>query len=337
MKGEWNPNPETLKILDHIRSLLEEERRSVRDLYYAMKATGWNIEYQKVKYICNKARDSGLLSPHLIRSEEMWIKHYPDREEDSPREWLERKLNSWEQYYRDVWSDQPYYVEVWLEKMSLASVFYPICSKYNVFLVTGKGDASIEMKYQVTGRFIEASKKGKIPVMLYFGDYNPSGCHAPVAIAESIANFSRIYYDYALLPPPSHFDAFHLDWYFGLEEDVQNTQAEWAYWKPLIIDRIALNLDQIEEEFPPNPTPSSSDKDRTIRERFLEWNGGLDLNIELNALKEYRREKLESLIKGAIEKYIDADLWNSHMDRIKEDRKKLQEIMETYEIPEWLT
>jgi len=78
-----------------------------------------------------------------------------------------------EYYNFRYWEGQKYFVEVWLEKDALRAFFEPYCSRYNVNLVICRGYPSVT-------RLREAKEAKHVPsgvqyVVLYFGDFDPSG------------------------------------------------------------------------------------------------------------------------------------------------------------------
>jgi len=53
---------------------------------------------------------------------------------ESPDDFAEYIESLPEQYDENFWRDQDHYVEVWIEKASLISVFEPVCKYYNIRL-----------------------------------------------------------------------------------------------------------------------------------------------------------------------------------------------------------
>jgi hypothetical protein len=96
---------------------------------------------------------------------------------DDPDEFLEEKLRAMEHgYSRDVWQDQPGYVECWLEKDALSGIFRPIVSSYGVPLRIGRGyDSWTAMKRAADDYHRRVDDEGKDTTILYFGDFDPSG------------------------------------------------------------------------------------------------------------------------------------------------------------------
>lgn len=82
------------------------------------------------------------------------------------------------------WEDKEYYIEMWVEKIDLKSLFQPICEKYFIPLANAKGWPDINMRYQVMKRFKKHEREGRQCVLLYCGDHDPAG----LAINENIRN-----------------------------------------------------------------------------------------------------------------------------------------------------
>lgn len=89
-------------------------------------------------------------------------------------------------YSRNRWENQPYYPEVFIEKKALEGVFHKTCLKYSVALGACKGYPSLTFLYEASRRFREAEYRGKQPIILYFGDYDPSGEDIPRALKENL-------------------------------------------------------------------------------------------------------------------------------------------------------
>lgn len=89
-------------------------------------------------------------------------------------------------YYKNRWENQPIYPEILIEKKALQGVFESVCARNNIALGACKGYPSLTFLNELSKRFIEAEQDGKRPVILYFGDYDPSGEDIPRAIQENI-------------------------------------------------------------------------------------------------------------------------------------------------------
>ena len=91
-----------------------------------------------------------------------------------------------ESYSLNRWENQPYYPEVFIEKKALEGVFYKPCQRERVALGACKGYPSLTFLHDATMRFRRAERQGKQPIILYFGDYDPSGEDIPRALKENI-------------------------------------------------------------------------------------------------------------------------------------------------------
>lgn len=327
----WSPGPKYSMYLDRIRGLLSEEQRTVRDVYYALesrgfpeelRAEGYSFEYRYVKRAVKKGRRAGFIDPALIYDASRAAEATPDDGNDNPRTFLRKVEHSYRNYGENFWDDQEHHVEVWLEKQSLASVFAPICSDHNVRLEATRGDWSDSKVYETAERLKTRLREHDGDVrILYFGDFNPSGLHAPVAIQNTLRHYG--------------LDLRHSIRDGGVEEDYYFNI--WPFNGPLddpesdgtlMFERVGLNIEHIKQyDLPENPTPSSTDKDRTLRDRFVA-EVGRDVNIELNALKEYHRDDLEEMLEDAIEQYIDADAREKSRNRVQARRQAIKQAIE---------
>ncbi len=97
------------------------------------------------------------------------------------------QIKNWmNQYKKNRWENQLYYPEVFIEKKALQGVFKPICTKNEVALNPCKGYPSLTFLNDAFFRFKHARDQGKRPIILYFGDYDPSGEDIPRSIEENI-------------------------------------------------------------------------------------------------------------------------------------------------------
>jgi hypothetical protein len=78
-------------------------------------------------------------------------------------------------YRRNLWSQQPYYVEVWCEKDAIRSILLHAAEPFGVPVFAAKGFASLTSLHCASQTFRDAARRGKRPVVLYFGDHDPSG------------------------------------------------------------------------------------------------------------------------------------------------------------------
>jgi len=97
-------------------------------------------------------------------------------------------------YNKDKWTDQKEYLQVWIEKDALAGVIEPICKKYNVPLLSGKGAFSISCINEAQKTF-PVAKRVRI---LYFGDLDPAGV-IKIERGAVVNNLNEIFKQYPIV------------------------------------------------------------------------------------------------------------------------------------------
>lgn len=211
-----------LAMIDVMNDICEDYMRqgfvlTVRQLYYQLVARGHieNTErsYKRTTGLVNDARLAGLMDWDAIEDRtRAFIKR---GRWDSPNEIL---LNVAGQFHMDLWQGQPYRVHVIVEKEALAGVLEGVCRKYDVPLLAARGYPSGTVLREFAQIDLEhAGREDQTPVILHFGDHDPSGIDMSRDLEERIEMFN---------------------------ECGQSVEFE----------RLALNMPQIEElKPPPNP------------------------------------------------------------------------------------
>ena len=92
-------------------------------------------------------------------------------------------------YHKNRWENQDYYPELLIEKKALQGVFTDICRNWDIALGACKGYPSLTFLNEAAERFKAAQELGKTPVIIYFGDYDPSGEDIPRSIQVNLARF----------------------------------------------------------------------------------------------------------------------------------------------------
>jgi len=92
-------------------------------------------------------------------------------------------------YSKNRWENQMVVPEVLIEKKALQGVFVPICRKLGVALGACKGYPSLTFLNDIAARYSDVIAHGKQPIILYFGDYDPSGEDIPRSIVENLLKF----------------------------------------------------------------------------------------------------------------------------------------------------
>ncbi|WP_270545307.1 toprim domain-containing protein [Butyricimonas paravirosa] len=102
------------------------------------------------------------------------------------------QVSAWMKHYsKNRWENQPVYAELFIEKKALQGVFQSVCAQNGIALGACKGYPSLTFLYEAAQRFSNAYDQGKECVILYFGDYDPSGEDIPRSVADNLNRMAR--------------------------------------------------------------------------------------------------------------------------------------------------
>ena len=90
-------------------------------------------------------------------------------------------------YRKDLWRQNPEYVEIWLEKEALSGVVVSITESYAAPLYVTKGYASLSYLH-AAARSLAA--RNRPTFIYYFGDYDPSGVNIPIKVEEALREYA---------------------------------------------------------------------------------------------------------------------------------------------------
>jgi hypothetical protein len=167
--------------------LKDQHPMTVRQVFYQSVAHGL-IEKTEAQYKRTVVR---LLTQMRLGGEIpfSWIADYT-RWQRKPTTFssLADALSYWASAYRrELWAEQPVYVEIWLEKDALAGVVYPETHTYDVPLMVARGFSSLTFLHSAA-EHIEALGK---PTYIYLlGDFDPSGVCATANIQRRLREFA---------------------------------------------------------------------------------------------------------------------------------------------------
>lgn len=187
----------TKKSLPILRTV-QDGMITLRGLHYKMVGLGMinsMIHYKRVVSAMIEARRSGSVPYAKFRDQDREMQSTTGWEHlsyDSQVETAKQEIeDAMQDYFYNRWDKQNYYPELWIEKLALVAVFERPCRKHRIALAACKGYPSLTFLYEASKRFKRAKAQGKKPILLYFGDYDPSGEDIPRAIEENMfADFS---------------------------------------------------------------------------------------------------------------------------------------------------
>lgn len=288
MKREYvskNFQPGALALIRQMNAIVDEYveqgyRLTVRQLYYQLVArdviANTVQEYKRIAGIINDAKLAGFM-------------HW-DAMEDRTREFIAR--NRWEsgaqileavakQYHEDMWAEQDSRVFVVVEKEALSGVLEPTCRGLDVPLLAARGYPSGSVLWEfVEEQIVPAVNREQAVVILHLGDHDPSG----IDMSRDLESRIEIFCD------AIDFSA-------------------------VTIQRIALNMDQVRAQKPPeNPAKTTDSRFASYQQKFgsSSW--------ELDAL---RPDYLAKLVTRYTRQHIDETKWKESQARIDAVKAKL--------------
>jgi len=250
-------------IIDQANDILTEYAGqdlvlTLRQLYYQFVARGIlpnkQSEYKRLGSIINDARLAGLVDWAMMEDRTRHLREVPSW--SSPSSIVEACAHS---YQEDLWRGQAYRPEVWIEKDALVGVIEGVCQDLRISYFACRGYASQSAQHEAGARFADYRARGQEPVVLHFGDHDPSGMDMTRDNADRLAMFARQ----------------------GVE-----------------VRRLALNMNQVEEyNPPPNPAKETDSRSGEYIARFGESSWELDA-LEPSVISQLIRTEVEGLIQS---------------------------------------
>jgi hypothetical protein len=175
--------------MEVVRELKDYWPLTLRQIYYRLVAAG-HLENTRSKY-----NDLSNLIKHMRLDEWLPWEVLEDRVRrvsakrgwEDHNEFMEAHVDDFlEGYERCYVQDQERYVELWIEKDALSQVFEKVAYPYCIRAVTCRGYQSITFLDGFRRRARAAQSRGQVPVILYFGDMDPSGYQMLEAIKQTL-------------------------------------------------------------------------------------------------------------------------------------------------------
>lgn len=188
------------------------------------------------------------------------------------------------QYRIDKWARQLYRVEVWIEKDAVSNIVGPVCQGLDVPFFSCRGYTSQSEMWKAAQRLKKYSTGGQVPLIVHLGDHDPSGKDMTRDITDRLNEFAS---------------------------------------REITVNRVALNMDQIEEYSPP-PNPAKLTDSRA--NAYIAEFG--DESWELDALTP---EVMTQLIRDAVMKVRDENLWAAAEEEEEIAKEQLEKVSENWD------
>ena len=298
---DYTPRGETKELLARCQSILSDYKDdglqlTVRQLFYQLVSrdviANDQSQYNRLQRIVKRGRRAGYLDWEMIvdrgrplRKRQRW---------DSPEEIIEASAQS---FHLDLWQDQRFRPEVWIEKDALVGVIEPTCKAWDVPYLSTRGYVSDSAAWRAAQRFrdvMDGEKSARddpaqtdgveqIPAVIHLSDHDPSGVDMTRDLREK----------------------FEL---FGLR---------------FPIERVALTMDQIRQyEPPPNYAKASDSRSEGYVEQY-----GTEC-WELDALDP---SVIQSVVGDAIQEQITSrESFAAQKEKRAEQRERLGEVSDRW-------
>jgi len=190
-------SPASSSLINIINSILNEYkiqdfRLSLRQLYYQLVARDYipntQRSYKNTGTLVSNARQAGLIDWDMIEDRgrsTVALSHW-----SNPGEIVKSAAR---QFRIEKWADQPYHIEVMVEKDALSGVLEPVCRQLDIGITANKGYCSSSTMYEIGQRLQGYSQDGKDICILYLGDHDPSGIDMTRDVEERLQMYSRLY------------------------------------------------------------------------------------------------------------------------------------------------
>lgn len=251
---------DTLAIIEQANDIVAQYQQqglnlTLRQLYYQFVSRdllGNTVQnYKRLGGIINDGRLAGLIDWTAIEDRTRGVESVSHW--DSPEDILRSAASS---FRIDKWEGQKNRPEVWIEKEALAGVVQGVCRELDISYLSCRGYTSQSEMWASAMRMQSQIENYQNPIILHFGDHDPSGIDMTRDITDRITDV------------------------FGVSIELR---------------RMALNMSQIEEYSPPpNPAKETDSRFADYKKKFGDESWELDA-LEPNVLIQMIRDTVVGL------------------------------------------
>jgi len=255
-------NKGSVYLIDLSNKIIEEYLAmgydlTLRQLYYQLVARdiieNSKKSYKRLGVVISDARKAGLISWTAIVDRTRNLSEPPAW--DAPSDILHSAYSS---YAIDLWEDQQYRVECWVEKDALRGVIHQIARRLNVPDFSCRGYSSDSEMWSAANRISGHIDNMQMPIIIHLGDHDPSGIDMTRDIIDRLKLFTG------------------------------RREGEYA---DFYVIRAALNIEQVEEH---NPPPNFAKETDSRFEGYMSLYG--DESWELDALNPMTLDQIITTI-----------------------------------------
>ena len=178
--------------------LAQYDSATIRQIYYRMVSPPYQYMDNTRSMYCSfdamltRAREEGLVDWRKIADHTRNNITPDEYYYDDAMDYLETKregLRWWSFNYNvDYWENQPYCVRVFIEKDALAQVVSSVALEYKITTIPGRGYNSVTQLMALADEFRQIDKS---IIVLYFGDFDPTGLDIDRSASERLSAYSE--------------------------------------------------------------------------------------------------------------------------------------------------
>ncbi|RLI41371.1 hypothetical protein DRO59_07115 [Candidatus Bathyarchaeota archaeon] len=322
------------EVVGAVNEILDQYtmKLTVRQIFYRLISPPYQLfpgtrsNYKNFDKVLTRARERGHVDWRRIEDRARTTLG-GDFGYENPDEYLKSQINSlknsWKFYTKRMWDNQSYYVELWVEKDALATLFSNTARGFRVLTFPSRGYSSFTKIMDALtekDRFPRYIKMGKPIIILHFSDHDPSGLN----MSEDI--YKRLYQKkYLHRAMRDVFTDKELDEI--LEAYKKSGKYDECNEHGMVrIVRCALNYDQVERfNLAPNPTKKADPRRKWYVKKFG------DRCWELDAIPP---TELQRIIEQSITRFVDAEKWKATVEEIEKEKEALKQQLSKLRI-EW--
>lgn len=174
---------------------------TLRQLYYRLVARllipNTINSYKRLSRIMVKAREQEDVPLNCLEDRSRRILGRGDTGYDSAEEYLKNKLSSlqdsWRGFSMPMWEDQPIYLLISLEKDALSRLVSRVGNRYSIRTFPTRGYPSFSY-VQTMAKYMQTRLGGKPTIVLYFGDFDPSGVDIERDLEDRLGRYGATEY-----------------------------------------------------------------------------------------------------------------------------------------------
>jgi hypothetical protein len=169
---------------------------TLRQLYYRLVSRflipNTINSYKRLSRIMVKAREDGDVPINCLEDRSRRVLGRGDLGYNSAEEYLKKKIttlqDSWKSFTMPMWDEQPKNVMISLEKDALSRLVSREANRFSVRTFPTRGYPSFSFVQEMS-RYITNQLGGKPTVVLYFGDFDPSGVDIERDLSERLEKY----------------------------------------------------------------------------------------------------------------------------------------------------